>query len=130
MRRLLLLTVVVGCGVPEKVDAPQPMEPRAMEPVQQQPPQQPLTGLPCDVRAALQASCAGCHAGSVAVYYRGFSTRDDLLGLGDKVAERLSSPTFPMPPRDAERQPTEAERLTLRQWVQGGMPAGACGALE
>ena len=124
-RALLIVFLATACG-PSDVDAPAlPQEPPA--PPQQQ--QQPVhTSLPCDVRAALQASCAGCHVG--AVYIPAFSTRDDLLSLRATLVERMQSPTSPMPPPGAQRPLSDAERALITDWVQRGLPAGECGALE
>ena len=130
MRHALLLAAVAAasCGPAELEPAPPPQQqqqqPQQPEPQQQQP---VLTGLPCDVRAALQSTCAGCHAG--AVYIPGFATRADLLSLGTKLGDRLASATEPMPPTGA-RQPTADERALISRWISDGLPAGACGALE
>ena len=87
----------------------------------------PLTGFPCDVREVLQASCASCHTGQT--YVRHFFTREDLL-QAQSLAQRLQPiAEYPMPPRGAERQLTEAERQVLEAWIAAGLPAGECGAL-
>lgn len=122
---LLLLVVAVGCG-PAELAVPGPPEPQQQQPQEPQLPQPVLTGLPCDVRAALQSTCAGCHAG--AQYITRFTTRADLLSLGAKLGDRMVSATEPMPPAGA-RQPTEAERAVISRWISDGLPAGACGAL-
>jgi uncharacterized membrane protein len=97
-----------------------------------------LTGFPCDVHAALQASCASCHAGDR--YAPEFPTRDAFLmpatprtitetpngTWGEVAAARIQENK--MPPYGAP-QPTEADRTLLIGWFSGGMPAGACGAL-
>lgn len=128
-RALLFLVIAVGCGPAELEPVPgqpnpQPQQPQPQNPQHQQP---VLTGFPCDVRAALQSSCAGCHAG--AVYIPGFSTRADLVSLGSKVSDRLLSATEPMPPTGA-RQMTGAEREIISRWISEGLPAGECGALQ
>ena len=89
----------------------------------------PLTGFPCDVREALQANCASCHAGQV--YVQHFLTRDDLLKPDfAQLALRIqANADYPMPPRSSERQPTTAQRQVLETWVRAGMPAGECGPL-
>ena len=94
----------------------------------------PLTGFPCDVRAALQANCASCHTG--AYYLTHFTSREDFLqprgdGLfGTEVALRLRPDArAPMPPASMEKQPTLAERQLIDGWIQSGMPPGECGPL-
>lgn len=130
MRHALLLLAVAaaaGCGPAELEPAlhtPEPQQPQPQDPQQQQP---VLTGLPCDVRAALQSSCAGCHVG--AVYIPAFATRADLVSLGTKLGDRMLNATAPMPPAGA-RQPTDTERAVISRWISDGLPAGACGALE
>lgn len=126
MRRALLFAVVIAaCGPQTLEPQPQPQPQQQQTPQQQQP---VLTGLPCDVRAALQSNCAGCHNGTQ--YIPTFKTRDDLLSLGAEVGVRLVSTEVPMPPRGAERQLTEAERALISRWVEQGMPAGECGGLQ
>ena len=136
MNRALLLTLLfVACG-PESIAVGTP--PTSETGQQQQVASttgQPLTGFPCDVRAALQANCAGCHAGHQ-YYFVSFTTRDDLLQsigsdtLGSEVARRLTpGAESPMPPTRMERQPTLEERQLIDGWIQSGMPAGACGPL-
>ena len=133
MNRALLLTLLfVACGPePVAVGAPAPEQEQQVAATTGQ----PLTGFPCDVRAALQANCAGCHAGHQ-YYFVSFTTRDDLLqtigadSLGAEAARRLSpGAQSPMPPTRMERQPTLAERQLIDGWIQSGMPAGACGPL-
>jgi len=107
-------------------DEPPPQLPQPVQPV---PPVQPvLTGFPCDVGAALQAACAGCHAGATRI--TAFRTRDDLLSLQARVGQRLASTTAPMPPRGSSRPLTADEQTLLESWVAQGMPAGECGALQ
>ncbi|MBL8954371.1 MAG: hypothetical protein JNK82_26570 [Myxococcaceae bacterium] len=136
MRHALLTALFAGCGVApaEGFDAELSPVVRAPEPVQPMQPVEPLpvepapTGLPCDVHAALQAACAGCHVGATRI--PPFSTRDDLVSLGAKVGQRLSSTTAPMPPPGAFRPLTSGERALIDAWVSSGMPAGRCGALR
>jgi hypothetical protein len=93
------------------------------------------SGLPCDVKAMLQANCAGCHAG--AVYITAFSTRGDLqqtlqpqgMSLAAMAVLRLSDVVSPMPPYGVARRPTDVERDVFTTWVSAGMPAGDCGGL-
>jgi hypothetical protein len=126
MKRALLF-VLVACGGPELV------EPPVMLPPQQQPenpqPQnpQPITGVPCDVQAALQANCGGCHAGQA--YAPHFVTREDLVTAGTKLTERMVDVDRPMPPLGARRQPSIAERGLISGWVEQGMPGGNCGGV-
>src|SRR5262249_44947073 len=86
MKRALIVLFLAGCGpdlaVPQQQGEPPP--PAMQQDAQKAPPVEvaPLTGLPCDVQAAMQANCAGCHVG--AVYIPAFATRDDLLKLGTK----------------------------------------------
>ena len=128
MNRLLLLIALASCG-PVDVEAPTtPQSPAPEAPQPPQPPQQQeLTGLPCDVRAALQTGCAGCHTD--AVYITRFQTRDDLVRLAPRLTERLASATDPMPPA-AARQLTSEERALITKWVGDGLPAGECGGLQ
>ena len=95
----------------------------------------PLTGFPCEVRAVLQAHCARCHAGQS--YAPVFLTRDALLGpasaagmtVGEFARQRMSTGAkYPMPPYGSEVV-SVAEVATVSDWVQAGMPAGACGKL-
>jgi hypothetical protein len=89
-----------------------------------------LTGLPCDVRAVLQARCAGCHTGQT--YAPEFASRDNLLApfmgatWGDLVVTRMNEGK--MPPYYAP-QPSAADKALVVAWVAAGMPAGACAAL-
>jgi len=132
MNRALWLTMFLAACGPEQVAVEQPVTPAVTEePQVASTTTAPLTGFPCDVRAALQANCASCHTGQT--YAPHFFTRDDLLQpqLAQSLAQRLS-PTadYPMPPRAMERQPTAAERQVLESWIAAGMPAGECSALS
>jgi hypothetical protein len=90
------------------------------------------SGYPCDVRAALQANCAPCHAGDR--YVVPFNARESWLGrrgdgltVGQYAAMLVA--TGMMPPANALPQPTDAERAVLIEWVVAGMPPGPCGPL-
>lgn len=124
-----LLLLLAACGVgadPNTTTTPEPQtQLQPEQPAQQQ--QTELTGFPCDVRAVLQSACASCHA--PAVYFRSFTTRDELVPLSTSAHERLSSATQPMPPYGAARQLSEVEKQTLLTWFAAGAPAGGCGPL-
>jgi uncharacterized membrane protein len=133
MKRLLFM-LLVACG-PDLVTPEPDLQP---QPQQQNPPQQQqqaLTGFPCDVQAALQTNCAGCHAH--AAYITGFRARADFLltmdegkTLGSVAVERMADLERPMPPKAAERQPTAEQKALISRWVELGMPAGECGGLQ
>ena len=135
MKRTLLM-LLVACGPDLATSEPQPQpQPQPQNPTQQQQQQQNLTGFPCDVQAALQTNCAGCHAH--AAYITGFRARADFLltmaegkTLGSVAVERLADVERPMPPKAAERQPTAEQKALISRWVELGMPAGECGGLQ
>lgn len=92
----------------------------------------PDDGFPCEVRAVLQANCAQCHAGNM--YVVPFNTRAMWLGRrGDGLTTgqyaAMLVATGMMPPPTAARQPTAGERAILIDWVEAGMPPGACAPL-
>lgn len=142
----LFLALAAACGGPPDLlepsgaEATSPVNTNAPPAVQPDPPAgpgenpPPLEGFPCEVRAALQTHCAGCHAG--AVYIPGFASRGDFIAdlgggatLGRRMVERLQSTQRPMPPPGSPTGPTADELATLSAWVESGMPAGACGDL-
>lgn len=133
MNRALWLTLFFAACGPEQVEQPVQVTPAVEQEVDTS--MTELTGFPCDVREALQANCASCHAGPT--YVTHFNSRADLLALGRgthqlgvEVALRLRpDAAFPMPPAGTQQQPTVAERQLIDGWVQSGMPAGACGPL-
>lgn len=133
MNRALWLTLFFAACGPEQVEQPAQVTPAVGQEVDTSTTE--LTGFPCDVREALQANCASCHAGPT--YVTHFNSRDDLLALGRgthqlgvEVALRLRPDApFPMPPVGTQQQPTVSERQLIDGWVQSGMPAGACGPL-
>jgi hypothetical protein len=135
MNRALLLTLFFAACGPEPVAQVDPTVAEAEQPQVASTTAQ-LTGFPCDVRAALQANCAGCHTGH-GYYFISFTTRDDFLqtifgttSLGAEASRRLTpGAEFPMPPTLMEKQPTTTERQLIDGWIQAGMPAGECGAL-
>jgi hypothetical protein len=146
MNRLLpsMVLCLAACGVetpetdPTGATTPTtPTQPTAPTPPPQPPQQQmqPLTGLPCDVQEVLQQNCASCHAtgNDYATVWR---SRDDLLRvvddgtgrtMGAVAVDKMS--TGAMPPYGATQRPTADQRETVAGWVDGGMPAGACGDL-
>lgn len=89
-----------------------------------------LTGFPCDVYAALEATCASCHSGDT--YAPVIATRAAFLAprpdgtVGSLAAQRIQDNK--MPPYGAP-QPTAADAALILDWIAAGMPAGACGAL-
>lgn len=152
-RRLLALAVLaVSCGPAASFEVPplgvrptpqhQPVtvEPDAGTPVVPDAGQPFVTpsadGLPCDVRAVLEAHCTACHGGSMYVphlnaidHFR--HARAAGKTVGQIAVERLAPMAeFPMPPTGHTTQPSAAEALVLINWVTSGMPAGTCGVAE
>jgi uncharacterized membrane protein len=134
MRRLALL-LVAACGVETAPATDLSVDVAPPAPVKTH--EANLTGLPCDVKAVLQANCAGCHTGET--YAIEWSTRDDLLTpmwdgnamtpLGALAVQRMNSETRPMPPAGLPQRPTASERALVAAWVNAGMPGGTCGGL-
>jgi hypothetical protein len=77
---------------------------------------------PSDVQPLIKRYCHECHSGDhteAEIDFAGFVTLADVRRhpqTWQKVAEMLDSGQ--MPPQDAGRQPTDAERTRLRQWVR------------
>jgi hypothetical protein len=140
MRRFAWVLLLVACGVEAPPGDPGSSEAPDVPAVAPPPPKQEataLTGFPCDVRAALQDSCAECHTGRT--YAPIISSRADFLQpshqndgstIGTLAATLINSDSAPMmPPAYATKRPTAQQRLLITQWISAGMPAGACGDL-
>lgn len=93
------------------------------------------SGLPCDVAAALTASCTSCHgspptggAPSSLVSYEDLtaaSKSDPSRPMVEVAIERMKSATNPMPPGGGA--PATAIQA-LETWVAAGTPRGTCDA--
>lgn len=91
------------------------------------------SGLPCEIDDFLAARCRGCHvaggAGPMPLV-----TRDDLLAPAlvdpqlrtvDRMLERMTSATSPMPPAPGTPSSND-EVVMLQAWVADGTPVGEC----
>ncbi len=119
-----LPTATPDAGTPPIPDAGTPPVPDAGQP--------PLTGLPCEVKAVVEAHCTGCHGGQT--YVPHLLSRADFLQpritgqlIGELALLRMQpNAQYPMPP-GGQTKPSAAEVAVIDAWVKAGMPAGACG---
>jgi hypothetical protein len=122
---LVTVSLVVGCGGSVTMGVADPTA-------------STFDGLPCDVAAVLQNRCTSCHGATLAgsAPYS-LASRADLIELApapyatqtkaQRALARMAATTAPMPPTPASAA-TAAEQASLAAWVDGGMPAGSCGA--
>jgi hypothetical protein len=80
---------------------------------------------PCDVRAVLETNCAPCHANNA--YVVALMTHDVWLSYGQRAAALVRDGK--MPPTTAVVRPSADDQALVLAWIDGGMPAGPCGAL-
>lgn len=94
---------------------------------------------PCEVREVLQEHCSACHASRFPFIGTtpSLQHRPDWLvrgrqapTQGETAVLRLDDPASPMPPSSVARRLTASEIGLIRDWVEQGMPAGACAALD
>lgn len=146
-RHALLLALLSSCGPLVEV----PTTPGTMEPlltadsgtpavpdagVEADAGAPPMTGLPCDVRTVIEQRCSGCHGGQT--YLRHLLTRDEFLTprlnstqlVGQFALQRMQPGVMsPMPPYGYAGGTVSAQELAvMTQWVNAGMPGGACGS--
>jgi hypothetical protein len=92
------------------------------------------SGLPCDVANFIASKCITCHGPGTSTV---LTSRDALLGSstvsGQTVAvrsvARLQAASQPMPPAGFPAA-TPLEVSAFSAWVEGGMPAGSCAAID
>lgn len=87
--------------------------------------------LPREVDAVIEARCRRCHtnppenfAPMPLVTWRDTQRRSGGVPIYERIASRIQSEDFPMPPLEADENTafTEAERTILLAWIAAGTP--------
>lgn len=92
------------------------------------------SGLPCDVKAIVDAHCASCHGRepkfgapmslASAMDFR-VAAPETTASVGQQVLARVEDQQRPMPPPPNEAL-SNADRQVLKQWIEAGAPDGTC----
>ena len=95
-------------------------------------------GLPCDVRALLQARCQSCHGATThngapmslvtAADLMAKSIADPARTFAQIAVLRMQNPQAPMPPPPAPSAST-GEIMAVENWIAAGYPLGTCNGL-
>jgi hypothetical protein len=94
------------------------------------------SGLPCEVKAIIEANCATCHGATptfgapmALVSTTDFRAKAPSTNatVGQQMLIRIDDDQRPMPPPPNERL-SSADRDVLERWIESGAPDGTCGS--